>query len=118
MPDPTELAISAEMKQCIQNCTNCHNICVETTVYCIEMGGNHADAAHLATLLDCGETCRFSAEFMLRNSSLHPKVCGVCAEACELCAESCVEFGDDAQMLACAEECRRCMESCRQMANV
>jgi hypothetical protein len=118
MPYTSEETIMADMKQCIQNCTNCHNICVQTTAYCIQMSGRHAEANHLESLLDCADTCRVSADFMLRNSALHPMVCGVCAEACERCAQSCSEFGDDAQMLVCAEECRRCAESCREMARM
>src|SRR5258705_4683312 len=118
MPHTSEHVISAEMKQCIQNCTDCHNICVQTTVYCIEMGGKHVDSAHLESLLDCADTCRTSADFMLRSSSLHSQICGVCAEACELCAVSCAEFVDDAQMQACAEQCRRCAESCREMSTM
>jgi hypothetical protein len=82
------------------------------------MGGKHAEASHLKGLQDCADTCRVSADFMLRGSSLHAHMCGVCAEACERCAQSCSEFEDDAQMWACTEECVRCMESCRQMARM
>jgi len=118
MTNTMEHAMSAEMKQCIQNCTNCHNICVQTIAHCLQMGGKHIEAAHLKSLLDCADTCRISADFMLRGSALHPQVCGVCAEACARCAESCAQFGDDAQMKACAEECLRCAASCREMAKM
>lgn len=114
----SEHTVSVDMKQCIQNCTDCHNICVQTTVYCMQMGGKHIDAAHLENLLDCAEMCRMSADFMLRNSVLHTQVCGVCADACASCAESCAQFEDDAQMQTCAEQCRRCAESCHDMAKM
>ena len=106
------------MKQCIENCTECHNICVATLAHCLKLGGKHVEGAHLMTLIDCADTCRASTDFMLRGSELHPKVCGVCAEACERCAKSCAQFGDDAEMKACADVCRRCAESCRQMAGM
>ena len=109
-------SISQPMRQCIQNCTDCHNICVETAAHCLQMGGKHAEAEHMRLLLDCASICRTSADFMLRSSDLHPQVCGVCADVCERCEQSCAQFADDEQMRACAEECRRCAESCRQMA--
>lgn len=109
--------MSTEMRDCISNCTECHNICVETANHCLEMGGKHAEASHIRGLLDCAQACATSADFMLRGSALHPNVCGVCAEACERCAESCERLADgDELMLRCAEICRRCAESCRQMA--
>lgn len=109
--------ISTEMRECIDNCTNCHNICMETVAHCLQMGGKHAEASHIRTLLDCAEICATSANFMLRGSDLHAQVCGVCADACERCAESCEQMGsDDEMMRRCAEVCRRCAESCRMMA--
>ena len=118
MPHKMEHSMSADMKQCIQNCTDCYNICVQMIAHCLQMGGRHVEAEHLKSLLDCADTCRISADFMLRGSTLHPQVCGVCAEACGRCAESCEQFGDDQQMKACAEECRRCAASCHAMANM
>ena len=109
--------MSAEMQECISNCTECHAICVETAAHCLEMGGQHASAEHITTLLDCAQICATSADFMLRGSPLHPQVCGVCAEACERCAADCERLANgDELMLRCAEICRRCAESCRSMA--
>ena len=116
MPGTMEQQMDATMQQCIQNCTNCHNICVETIGHCLGMGGKHVENAHLKSLLDCADTCRTSADFMLRGSALYMQACGLCAEACTRCADSCSQFGDDAKMKACAEECRRCAASCREMA--
>jgi hypothetical protein len=108
---------SAQMQECVQNCTDCHRICLETAAYCVQMGGPHAEASHVGLLLDCAQICATSADFMTRGAVLHPRVCGVCAEVCERCAEDCERFGDDAQMRRCAEVCRRCAESCRRMAS-
>ncbi len=116
MSQSTGMQMSGEMRQCMQECTNCHNICLETITYCLQQGGKHAEAAHIRLLLDCAEICRTSANFMLRGSDLHGRVCAVCAEVCERCAQSCAQLGDDAQMQACADACRRCAESCRRMA--
>lgn len=111
--------LSAEMRQCIENCTSCHAICVETATHCLQMGGRHAEASHIRVLLDCAQICATSADFMLRGSEFHASVCGVCAELCEACATHCEQMADgDETMLRCAEICRRCAESCRQMARM
>ena len=118
MQHMTDSAMSPSMQECIQNCSDCHRICVETVAYCLQMGGKHAEPAHIRTLLDCAEICQTSANFMLRGSEFHTQTCGVCAELCQACAESCATMGDDAQMQRCADICRRCAESCRQMATM
>ncbi len=108
--------MGAEMQQCIEECLNCHSVCLTTVTHCLQMGGEHAEASHIRLLLDCAEICQTSANFMLRGSDLHAHTCEVCALVCERCAEDCERFPDDAQMRACAEACRRCVESCRRMA--
>ena len=105
-----------EMQQCIENCTECHRVCLEAVAYCLQQGGKHAEAAHVRLLLDCAEICRTSADFMIRGSELHAVTCGACAEVCRRCAEECERMGDDEVMRRCAEVCRRCEESCRQMS--
>lgn len=44
--------MNQEMRECIQHCTECHNVCVETTVHCLQLGGKHVEAAHLRLLLN------------------------------------------------------------------
>jgi hypothetical protein len=109
---------SQEMQQCIQECLGCHSLCLQTVAHCLQMGGKHAEAAHIRLMLDCAEICQTSANFMLRGSDLHSLTCGVCAQVCERCAEDCERFGEDALMQRCAQACRRCAESCRQMAQM
>jgi hypothetical protein len=112
-----EKKMSQQMQECIQTCFDCHKICLETVAYCLGKGGKHAEAAHIRLLLDCAEICQTSANFMLRGSDLHGRVCEVCAEVCQQCATDCGRIGTDApQMKECAEICRRCADLCRQMA--
>ncbi|GAB4466492.1 MAG: four-helix bundle copper-binding protein [Armatimonadaceae bacterium] len=109
MPKPTP-----EMQQCIEECQNCHRVCLTTAAnHCLEAGGKHVEPVHYRTMLDCAEICETSANFMMRSSTLHTHVCRACAEVCEECARSCEEVGD---MPECVEACRRCAESCRKMA--
>jgi hypothetical protein len=107
--------VSQEMHDCIDRCSDCHDVCLATLVHCLNEGGEHAAAEHIRTLLDCADICDTSRDFMLRGSPLHHDTCRVCAEACDRCAESCERLDGD-EMRRCAEECRRCAESCRNMA--
>jgi len=108
--------VSERMQECIDNCSDCHAACLETVVYCLEQGGEHAREAHIRLLLDCAEICQTSANFMLRKSPLHGMTCATCAEVCERCARDCERFPDDQQMAACASMCRKCADSCKEMA--
>ena len=110
--------ISEEMKNCINECLNCHAICLETISHCLKMGGKHAEPDHIALLQDCAQICATSADFMLRGSQHHGDTCGVCATVCQSCADDCESLADGNDfMQRCAEACRRCAESCRQMAS-
>ena len=106
-----------EMQRCIEECTSCHQICIQTVSHCLQMGGKHAEARHIGLLLDCAQICQTSADYMLRGSQFHTRTCAVCAEVCEACAQDCERVDpNDQQMKACADICRRCAESCRRMA--
>jgi hypothetical protein len=109
-------AVDSHMQECIQNCLDCHSTCLNTITYCLQQGGDHADAKHIALMLDCVEMSQTSANFMLRHSALQTRTCGVCAEICNMCAMDCQRFANDAQMQACADACRRCADSCREMS--
>ena len=103
------------MNECIDNCTQCHAICLETINYCLTKGGEHAAPQHIALLASCADICATSASAMLRGAEIHTVICGACAEACRRCARDCEAMGD-AEMKRCAEICRRCAESCAAMA--
>lgn len=105
---------SEEMQNCIQNCLDCHRICLQEAMnHCLETGGKHLEPAHFRLMMDCAEICQTSANFMLHGSDHHKLTCGVCAQICEACAESCGQVGD---MDECVQACRNCAESCRKMA--
>ncbi len=106
-----------DLKECIERCSDCHDVCAATVIHCLTMGGEHASVEHIRTLLDCAQICETSRDFMLRGSDRHADVCRICAETCERCADSCESIGaGDEVMARCAEICRSCGESCRQMA--
>lgn len=111
-----ETRMDPKLQECIKRCLECEQACTNTVPHCLSMGGRHAEESHIVLLLDCARICATSAEFMMRNSRHHARVCAVCAELCEACAGDCERFGDDETMRQCAEACRGCAESCRQMA--
>lgn len=104
-----------EVQRCIDACGTCHDICVETSRHCLEMGGRHAAAAHMTLLLDCAEICQTSADFMLRGSAFQSRLCAECAEICDRCAEECEALGGE-ELKRCAQACRECARACREMA--
>ena len=106
---------SDRMQECIDRCHGCEETCLQTVNHCLELGGKHAEAAHIRTLLACAAICETSANVMSFGSEHHARVCEVCAEICDACAKDCDQF-DDETMRHCADTCRRCAESCRQMA--
>ena len=107
-----------EMQDCIDNCQNCHAVCLETIAHCLEMGGKHAEVGHIRTLQDCVQICNASADYMLRMSDFHPQICGVCADICERCAVNCESLSEGNDFMArCADACRKCAESCRKMSS-
>lgn len=110
--------IPEEILECIQECQDCHEVCLESVAYCLEMGGKHANPEHISLLLDCAEICQVNANFMLRSSPLYMRTCELVAEVCEACADSCEELSDDQVMQNCAEFCLSCSESCRDQAGV
>jgi hypothetical protein len=107
-----------EMQKCIQLCQECHALCTQTVVHCLKLGGRHAAPEHISLLLDCAQICETTAQYLLRGSSLHERMCGLCAEVCRQCGQNCVQVaGDDQMVKQCAEMCRRCADSCERMAS-
>jgi hypothetical protein len=103
------------MDACITMCLECHRVCLEAVDDSLRTGGVHAAPRHIGLLLDCAQMCATSADFLIRNSSLHGVTCGACAEVCDACAESCRQLSGPL-MQRCAAICDRCAESCAEMA--
>lgn len=103
------------LKECKELCWVCRTQCQEILVqHCLQMGGAHVEQNHVKLMLDCIEMCQTAADFLDRDSALHPQICEACAKVCEACAESCQKIESE-QMKKCAEICRQCAESCRKM---
>ena len=106
-----------EMKKCVQLCEECHALCIQTVGHCLDLGGRHAAPDHIRLLLDCAQICETTADYLIRRSSLHERMCGLCAEVCRQCADNCLQVaGDDQMVKKCAEMCKTCTGSCERMA--
>lgn len=105
-------------ESCIDICIRSHRMCLETARYCLEKGGPHVAATHLALLLDCAEMCQTTANSLLRRSPQHGAICNACAQLCDACAKDCEVIGGDEQMTHCASLCRDCARDCRAMVNM
>lgn len=141
----SKTAISLEghhlMQNCIEQCTTCHRVCLDTLKYGFRLGGRYIESVHLRLLLDCAEICQTSANFMLRGSDLHRQTCAACAVICQECAVDCERYtvsaegsgapmsrqsgplavskeNVDEQLKYCADICRQCAKSCREMAEM
>jgi hypothetical protein len=107
-----------DMQECIDNCTDCAQVCEQMITHCLSKGGHHAEPSHIRLLIDCAEACKTSVGFMIRESPFHPLTCGTCAQVCTACAEDCESMNDDELMQECVEICRRCATSCAAMAQM
>jgi hypothetical protein len=105
-----------QLQECIDLCSECHTVCIQTLTDSLEKGEDHIDVERLCLLQDCADICRVSVDFMLRESPQHSHTCRACGEVSALCAEECRKMENDEQMQYCAEICERCAESCRSMA--
>ena len=108
----------ASMDAAIKLCLDCHSTCEHTMQHCLEKGGMHAAASHIAVMRDCAQLCITCEDFMARGSLMHSAVCTVCADACEACMKSCQSMNDDAHMQACIDACQRCADSCHAMSKM
>ncbi|MGE5469517.1 MAG: four-helix bundle copper-binding protein [Bacteroidota bacterium] len=109
----SEITLSPEILACIQQCEECHRICLNmATGHCLKKGGRHVETEHLRTMLICAEVCRTAASVMTIGTGLHRQVCAVCADICDACISSCRDLDD---MAACIHACQRCKTSCESM---
>ena len=114
---PGEHHSDDEMQKCIELCQDCHALCVQTIGHCLKIGGRHAAPEHIRLLQDCADLCETTAHYLIRGSSLHERICGLCAEVCRQCADNCLQVaGDDQMVKKCAEMCKTCAGSCERMA--
>jgi hypothetical protein len=112
----TTSGVSVQVQQCIDACNETHSVCEQTMTYALQKGGDLAQRQVVMALMDCAESCRLSADMMMRQSGMAAQMCRMCAQVCMSCAEICSGY-DDPMMRACAEACRLSASQCAQMAD-
>ena len=124
MREPMQHNLSDQMRQCIEDCQECHSLCWQVAARYlrpaqdVKSSESYIEPTYLRLLLDCAEICQTSANFMLRGSDWYRCACQMCLEVCDQCARECEKVTDDAQMQACAEVCRHCADSCQEEADL
>lgn len=108
----TEEQIRNQIERCIEDCRNCHRVCLETLSHILQTSLERAPALNINLLLDCAEVCRLTTGFIIRNSEFYPIICGDCARICTRCGTEFEQYDDIDQLMLCAETCRRAAESC------
>ncbi|AFY79530.1 MAG: four-helix bundle copper-binding protein [Hydrococcus sp. C42_A2020_068] len=83
---------------CVVECEHCAKACM----------GDPEMLGCARTCLDCVETCRTIAIYMVRGSRFIPHLAKACAEICDACAKECEKHKD--------EHCQKCARACRQAA--
>jgi hypothetical protein len=108
--------LDARMRECVDRCRICEQLCLESVTHCLEAGGDHGQVEHINLLRACGEICSTTARFILLATDFHARTCDLCADVCLACAASCETLLGDALLRRSADECRRCAELCRRVA--
>ena len=93
---PQELDPSEQ--QAAVDCTNAHNIALQTFHYCEAMGGNFSDPENLNVLQDCADLCELMDSFILRQSRLKADLSELCFRACDSAVKLAEKFSSDDQM--------------------
>jgi hypothetical protein len=104
---------SQETLHGIEQCLNCHAICLAAAMTeCLEMGGDHVRPQHFRLMMDCVAICQLAADLMTHKSQFHRQTCALCAEICEVCARDCEALTG---MEECVAACRSCAQACRAL---
>jgi hypothetical protein len=107
-----------ETDECIRICQDCHALCTQMIRHCLRVGGRHAAPDHIRLMLDCAQICETTADYLMRESVFHDRMCGLCADVCRQCADSCQQLvADDQKVKPCVDLCRDCAGSCERMAS-
>lgn len=103
----------AKNTQCVIDCVNAHNLCLQTINYCLGQGGDYVRPDRFKAIVDCAEACIISARSILRESSLKHNFLLLCIQACTKAIQACEKFSGDKQMQSCRDYVNKCLESCK-----
>jgi len=99
----------------IQSFRDCRDICVETTMHGINVGGERSQMDVLGVLMDCADVCEAGERFMLRGSPFFKLIAPGLAEICDNCAAVCDTIPGDEYFATAAKASRRAAGNVRQL---
>ena len=115
MVDTAGKTFDTDMARCIDSCTRMHQVALTAAGHALRHGNGENSNHVIRVLSDCVEMCQTAANFMLRGSPNHTRVCAVNAEICREVAKTCGEFEDEA-MRTVTKAAEECAEACESMA--
>ncbi|HEY1015252.1 MAG TPA: hypothetical protein VGE07_21280 [Herpetosiphonaceae bacterium] len=113
-PQTIEAAAAAPCQACIDACLDCHAVCMDAALRCLQ-ADPAADAGLVRMLLDCAELCRTNAELMRADDDLLEETCMACGILYEHFARECDLLAGDPVLRRCAEAIRACVEACENL---
>jgi len=112
---PPQQNISSDEQKAAVDCTNAHNVALQTLHYCEQQGGALSGAEVLNVLQDCIEMTDMMNSAILRKSKLESDIVGLCAQACDGCVKLAENFGEDEQMKNLLQYCKIAGESVKKI---
>jgi len=109
--------LDRSVRSCIEECANCHQACMETLHYCLEIGREHADPSLIRILTDCARMCSTLQDSATMSSPSSALTAVVVTWVCRECSDACGRFEGDRPMEQCAWVCRRCAEASGLLAD-
>jgi hypothetical protein len=103
-----------EIQQCIQDCLNCQQVCLQSADAGQQAGSDSAKMDHLQMLRDCAELCLTTAHFLQHGSPLAGYLCQAAEQVTTICSNECDQTGDS----DCANACRNVSWSCNQLTKM
>ncbi|WP_088006474.1 four-helix bundle copper-binding protein [Indiicoccus explosivorum] len=103
-----------ELIQALHDCAAACNYCFDQ---CLKEDNVKMMAECIRLDRECADTCAFTEQAAMRDSSHLPQLAKFCADVCEACGDECEKHADKHEHCRrCAEACRKCAEACRNVA--
>ena len=103
------------VEQVVVDCSNAHNVALQTLHYSEQMGGKFTQPENLNILQDCAELCSLATSFLLRDSKYRQQVIDACFAACRDCARFAGEFEGNKEMQTMHDYAVRASESLKAL---
>ncbi len=113
--EPSGSKLSPEDSKAVVDCTNAHNVTLQTLRYSEEQGGKFSDPENLNIIQDCADICQLVNSMVLRQSSMKKDIAEVCKKACDACVKFAENFSEDEQMKTMLEYAKKASESVKQI---